>query len=67
MTLEDEDGMVNVIIRPQVYQKCRQIFKLEPLIMVEGTIQKRDTLNIIAETLIPLQVFEVSPLSNRRD
>ncbi|MFO7996066.1 MAG: error-prone DNA polymerase [Dehalococcoidia bacterium] len=54
LTLEDEDGMVNVIIRPQVYKRYRQVFKLEPVIVVEGTIQKRDTLNIIAETLAPL-------------
>lgn len=57
LTLEDEDGMVNVIVRPRVYQKYRQTFELEPLILVEGRIQKRDTLNIIAETLTPLRVF----------
>jgi len=62
MTLEDEDGMVNVIVRPNVYQKYRQIFKLEPLILVEGTIQKRDTLNIIAETLTSLRFFRKVPL-----
>lgn len=56
MTLEDEEGMVNVIVKPHVYHKYRQIFKLEPLILVEGSIQKRDdNLNIIAKTLIPLR------------
>jgi error-prone DNA polymerase len=56
MTLEDEEGMVNVIIKPDVYQKYRQVFKLEPLILVEGAIQKRDdNLNIIAESLMPLR------------
>ncbi|MFU8796884.1 MAG: OB-fold nucleic acid binding domain-containing protein, partial [Dehalococcoidia bacterium] len=55
MTLEDEDGMVNVIVRPQVYKKHRQVFKLEPLVVVEGTLQKRETLNIIAETLTSLR------------
>jgi len=56
MTLEDEEGMVNVIVKPHVYHKYRQVFKLEPLILVEGAIQKRDdNLNIIAESLIPLQ------------
>jgi len=55
MTLEDEEGTVNVVVRPRVYQKYRQVFKLEPLILVEGAIQKRDdNLNIIAETLLPL-------------
>jgi len=56
MTLEDEEGMINVVVRPRVYQKYRQVFKLEPLILVEGAIQKRDkNLNIIAETLLPLR------------
>jgi error-prone DNA polymerase len=56
MTLEDEDGMVNVIVKPHVYHKYRQIFRLEPLILVEGTIQRRsDNLNIVAETLTPLR------------
>jgi error-prone DNA polymerase len=57
MTLEDEEGMVNVVIRPNVYHKYRQVFRLEPLVLVEGTIQRRhDNLNIIAETLVPLRV-----------
>ena len=56
MTLEDEEGMVNVVVKPRVYQKYRQVFKLEPLILVEGAIQKRDdNLNLIAETLLPLR------------
>ncbi|MFP3879632.1 MAG: DNA polymerase III subunit alpha [Dehalococcoidia bacterium] len=61
LTVEDEDGMVNVIVRPHVYKKYRQTFKLEPLILVEGTIQKRDTLNIIAETLTPLPLLHEIP------
>jgi error-prone DNA polymerase len=53
MTLEDEEGMLNVIIKPDVYYRHRQIFKLEPLVLVQGTIQRQnDTLNIIADTLI---------------
>jgi error-prone DNA polymerase len=56
ITLEDEEGMINVVVRPDVYKRYRQVFKLEPLIVVEGTIQKRDSiLNIIARTLIPLR------------
>ena len=52
MTLEDEEGMLNVIIKPNVYYRYRQIFKLEPLILVQGTIQRQnDILNIIADTL----------------
>lgn len=63
MTLEDEEGMINVVARPDVYKRYRQVFRLEPLIVVEGTVQKRDgTLNIIARTLIPLRHFRNAPL-----
>jgi error-prone DNA polymerase len=53
LTLEDEEGMLNVIIKPDVYRRYRQIFKLEPLILVQGAIQRqRGILNIIADRLI---------------
>jgi error-prone DNA polymerase len=53
LTLEDEEGMLNVIIKPDVYRRYRQIFKLEPLILVQGAIQRQhDNLNIIADMLI---------------
>jgi error-prone DNA polymerase len=60
ITLEDEDGMLNVIIKPDVYKRYRQIFKLEPLILVQGTIQRQhDILNIIADRLIrPCEEWE---------
>jgi error-prone DNA polymerase len=56
MTIEDEEGTVNVVLRPGVYEKYRQVFKLEPLIVVEGVVQKRDgSLNILADTLFALR------------
>jgi len=30
LTLEDEDGMMNVILRPDIYEKHRQVFRLAP-------------------------------------
>ncbi len=56
ITLEDEDGIVNIVVRPDVYEKHRQVFKLEPLIVVAGEVQQRDSnLNIIARSLVPLR------------
>jgi error-prone DNA polymerase len=56
LTLEDETGMINVIVKPQVYAKYRQVIKLEPLVVVEGKLQKRDGIvNIVAERLMPLR------------
>jgi error-prone DNA polymerase len=56
MTIEDEEGTVNVVLRPGVYEKHRQVFKLESLIVVEGVVQKRDgSLNILANALFALR------------
>jgi error-prone DNA polymerase len=56
ITLEDEYGLINVILRPQVYDKYRQIARLEPVIIVEGTLQKHDGIvNIVAQQLHPIQ------------
>jgi error-prone DNA polymerase len=56
ITLEDECGLINVILRPQVYDKYRQIARLEPVIIVEGTLQKHDGIvNIVAQQLRPIK------------
>jgi DNA polymerase III alpha subunit len=54
--LEDEDGLINVILKPHIYKKYRYIARMEPLIVVEGMLQKGDGVcNIVAERLIPLR------------
>ena len=56
ITLEDEYGLVNVILRPSVYERYRQIARLEPLVIVEGALQKNDgVINILAERLSSLR------------
>jgi error-prone DNA polymerase len=56
ITLEDEHGLINVILRPQVYDKYRQIARLEPVIVVEGKLQKHDGIvNIVARQLHPIR------------
>ncbi len=52
LTLEDGEGMMNIVIKPAIYEKYRQVFRLEPMVGVEGIVQKRDgVINIIAEKL----------------
>src|SRR5213593_4403974 len=48
--LEDEAGMVNVIVRPDVYQRHRPAIRGEPLLWVRGKLAKDDgTVNLLAE------------------
>ena len=41
-TMEDETGLINVIIRPDVYQRYRPIARDEPTVVVEGMLQRQD-------------------------
>jgi len=54
--LEDEAGMVNVIVRPDVYQRYRPAIRGEPLLWVRGKLAKDDgTVNLLAEEVRGLQ------------
>jgi len=55
--LEDEAGMVNVIVRPDVYERHRTAIRGEPLLWVRGKLAKDDgTVNVIAEEARGLKV-----------
>jgi len=55
--LEDEAGMVNVIVRPDVYERYRPAIRGEPLLWVRGKLAKDDgTVNVIAEEAEGLKV-----------
>jgi error-prone DNA polymerase len=49
LTLEDEDGMMNVIFRPQVYEEFRDVVITAPLLCVTAIVQQRGrVINLIA-------------------
>jgi error-prone DNA polymerase len=48
-TLADELGHVDVILRPAIYQRYRQVANLEPVLVMDGTLQKQDgVLSVLA-------------------
>jgi len=50
ITMEDEDGLMNVIVKPDVYQRYYKVLRNCFLLIVEGTIQKQSgILNVLAE------------------
>jgi len=56
LTLEDEEGLLNIVLKPHVYQKYRYLVRMEPLIVVEGVLQKREgIINIVGERLASLK------------
>ncbi|OFW51308.1 MAG: error-prone DNA polymerase [Acidobacteria bacterium RIFCSPLOWO2_12_FULL_68_19] len=52
LTLEDETGVSNVIIRPDLFDRVRPIVLRQPFLLVEGVLQHQDgVLSIRAERL----------------
>jgi error-prone DNA polymerase len=55
--MEDETGMTNVIVHPDVYERDRLAIRGEPFLWVKGKLAKDDgTLNVIAEAVRGLGV-----------
>jgi DNA polymerase III alpha subunit len=57
ISLEDETGLLNIIITPDLYQKCRMTLLHSALIEVEGRLEYREGVrNIKAHNVRPLAV-----------
>jgi error-prone DNA polymerase len=55
--LEDEAGMINAIVRPDIYERDRVAIRSEPFLWVRGTLAKDGgSLNVIAEEVRALPV-----------
>jgi error-prone DNA polymerase len=55
--LEDEAGMINAIVHPDLYDQCRVTIREEPFIWIVGRLAKDDgTVNVIAEEVRPLRL-----------
>jgi len=65
--LEDESGMMNAIVRPQVYDRDRTAIRGEPFLWILGTLAKDDgTLNIVAEEVRALKITRTIGQSDLR-
>lgn len=49
LVLEDEDSLINIVVRPQVYKRFRQILKTAHLLVVSGMVQhEAGVINVLA-------------------
>jgi error-prone DNA polymerase len=65
MSLEDETGIANAIIAPDLLQKNRVLLISERFLMVEGILQKQDNvIHIRAEKVAPLRVTQAETMSH---
>ncbi len=60
LLLEDEHGTVNVVVSPQVYERHRLEVRTEPLLLVEGRLERHASaggaINIVARRVGRLEV-----------
>ncbi|HEX3220673.1 MAG TPA: hypothetical protein VHU77_11770, partial [Candidatus Limnocylindria bacterium] len=55
IALEDETGMINVTVRPEIYQANRAVLHRHPLLVIDGRLQvEGDVLNVVARRLHPV-------------
>jgi error-prone DNA polymerase len=52
LLLEDETGMINCIVRPEVYERHRAVVRADPLVMVHGRLERRErNMNVLVTAL----------------
>jgi error-prone DNA polymerase len=68
LTLEDETGMVNVVIRPDRFEKQALLIARSPLLLVRGRLQVEGTvINVRAEEFEPLLAPVGAEYAERHD
>jgi error-prone DNA polymerase len=59
IVLEDEYGLTNVVIKPDMHDRFRQLVRQEPFVIVRGELQRKDGVtNVIARSLRALPVAD---------
>jgi len=66
MTLEDEDGMINVVVMPDVFQAHRLLIATTPALEVRGTLERQHgVLNVLGAGFTPLPEVQASIASRQ--
>jgi error-prone DNA polymerase len=59
LTLEDADGLSNVVVRPAVYTRYAPVIRGMPLLLVSGMVQRQDgVVHLLAERVAALPDLE---------
>jgi error-prone DNA polymerase len=64
LTLEDETGLVNVTVRPDLYERSREVLVAEPVLEVDGVLQVREGVSVRALSVRSAQL-PAFPTSSR--
>jgi error-prone DNA polymerase len=68
ITLEDETGVANIIVNPNVFAEFRHLIMRTSFMLVKGKLQLEDGVaNILAEKFEPLPLLPGNPILPTRD
>jgi error-prone DNA polymerase len=66
MTIEDETGLVNVIVQPRVYHAMAPVLRGEPLLVIEGDLQSEEgVIDIIARKAWTFEALGLDSAADR--
>src|SRR5690606_798923 len=55
VSLEDESGLLDLVIRPDVYAQVRTVLRDQPLVVATGLVQRSGAaVNVLVHSLAPL-------------
>ena len=64
LTLEDETGVSNIIVTPQIFEQNRSALVEHPFLLIDGTLQNQDNVvSVKAQNIKPL-AFKVAAASS---
>jgi error-prone DNA polymerase len=65
LSMEDETGIANIIITPDMFQQNRLLLVSEKFVMVEGILQNQDNvISVKARRIFPLHVTQAETASH---
>jgi error-prone DNA polymerase len=65
LSMEDETGVANAIITPDMFQKNRLLLVSEKFVLIEGVLQNLDNvISVKADRILPLKVTEAETVSH---
>jgi error-prone DNA polymerase len=71
MLIEDEHGTVNLVVRPELYERCRLTVRTEPLVLVAGRLERHSAagggINVLVDRIAPLELPHDGPAAEVRE
>jgi error-prone DNA polymerase len=64
LTMEDETGVANIIITPQLFDKYRLVVVDEPFLLISGTLQNQDNVVSVKAKTIRALSFQVAAVAS---